>query len=108
MSPGLTSRPSLSDPGVDAPAADLLVSPGLTSRPSLSDAGCDHRPDVRAGVAGTHVPAFVERSALLGAWRTGRGVTGTQVLAFVDRPFFLRSSPPCRLRAARARGRQIR
>ena len=41
VSPGLTSRPSLSVRGQGAEEAhDRRVSPGLTSRPSLSE--CDH------------------------------------------------------------------
>ena len=38
VSPGLTSRPSLSDDAWNhAARGDCRVSPGLTSRPSLSD-----------------------------------------------------------------------
>ena len=81
VSPGFTSRPSLS---VDArrPPSSLRVSPvpafveragcpdaergrhvspGFTSRPSLSVSGDQDRRCV-SSVAGIHVPAFVERS----------------------------------------------
>ena len=56
------------------------VSPGFTSRPSLSDAAAP-----RASVAGIHVPAFVERRAVrpLPAWL--RCVAGIHVPAFVER-----------------------
>ena len=68
MSPGLRSRPSLSVVHFARWAAELLgrpVSPGLRSRPSLSDQLVEPTDGDRAqeGVAGTTVPAFVERIA---------------------------------------------
>ena len=66
VSPGLRSRPSLSDVlRVDADLGALQVSPGLRSRPSLSGlryARASHR--YLRGVAGTTVPAFVERTGI--------------------------------------------
>ena len=71
VSPGFTSRPSLSDcaPWLDGTQGHG-VSPGFTSRPSLSAAGIGswsvaNGRRCRAlcvGVAGIHVPAFVERT----------------------------------------------
>ena len=67
----------------------MRVSPGLRSRPSLSG----KKATVRAtmvhceGVAGTTVPAFVERTIVARTERPGAqvGVAGTTVPAFVER-----------------------
>ena len=89
VSPGLRSRPSLSDPLSAGVPAARRVSPGLRSRPSLSDGsgtGAFER-GVRPGVAGTTVPAFVERRndhAVPGSGHARR-VAGTTVPAFVER-----------------------
>ena len=86
MSPGLTSRPSLS---VAARRRNGLqpgrVSPGLTSRPSLSGLRPSGRQDLLPGVAGINLPAFVERSPA--RWRDGRRprVAGINLPAFVER-----------------------
>ena len=92
VSPGLRSRPSLSGrlralrdrSLVELPSR---VSPGLRSRPSLSDqfdAAARRRP--RRGVAGTTVPAFVERVSHRGcSSRSESSVAGTTVPAFVER-----------------------
>ena len=61
VSPGLTSRPSLSDVVQLAEGVQQDVSPGLTSRPSLSDRQAAAAEAPRAGVAGINLPAFVER-----------------------------------------------
>ena len=69
VSPGLRSRPSLSE-GVGARQAAHpgRVSPGLRSRPSLSDSRDMAREPIflprHQGVAGTTVPAFVEREGI--------------------------------------------
>ena len=61
------------------------VSPGLTSRPSLSDR-LSRQPHGRGGgVAGTNVSAFVERAPRSGPGRMGCRVAGTNVSAFVER-----------------------
>ena len=64
LSPGLRSRPSLSDGNVGTPPPPATtLSPGLRSRPSLSDVVLGGSLRLRGGaVAGTTVPAFVERS----------------------------------------------
>ena len=62
MLPELKFRPSLSEPAVpvgDGP--DGRVLPELKFRPSLSDAGVGQLFTVDAGVAGTKVPALIER-----------------------------------------------
>ena len=88
VSPGFTSRPSLS--GVLEPGRRVRgrVSPGFTSRPSLSGPKCcglslrRRRPCV----AGIHVPAFVERRRS-SPTRVGCScVAGIHVPAFVERP----------------------
>ena len=62
VSPGLRSRPSLSGANtVDANPISFDVSPGLRSRPSLSALHTYDPPTRRSSVAGTTVPAFVER-----------------------------------------------
>ena len=89
VSPGLRSRPSLSGRGHDSGSTThvKLVSPGLRSRPSLS-VGKESRACL-LGVAGTTVPAFVERTIAAGAVvclrSTDGGVAGTTVPAFVER-----------------------
>ncbi len=87
VSPGFTSRPSLSvaGSGLDARATPS-VSPGFTSRPSLSEQlGRRDRP-LSVGVAGIHVPAFVERRPRpTGTPAPASGVAGIHVPAFVER-----------------------
>ena len=68
MSPGFTSRPSLSAQPVGVLDQDAGVSPGFTSRPSLSVLDTTFYDQGASGVAGIHVPAFVERG-----W-TGEGL----------------------------------
>ena len=68
VSPGLTSRPSLSVVGAGVAEPLLEVSPGLTSRPSLSAAFEDLRHGAGAGVAGVNLPAFVERRTRMVHW----------------------------------------
>ena len=66
VSPGLTSRPSLSvRRGVTVPQGGL-VSPGLTSRPSLSEPAFERECPGAFGVAGINLPAFVERTRSAG------------------------------------------
>ena len=71
VSPGLTSRPSLSEPadGVSQPRRGG-VSPGLTSRPSLSEPRGRKLRLRPAGVAGFNLPAFVERTRRVRCWWT--------------------------------------
>ena len=92
VSPGLRSRPSLSDPKQAQRAEGRAsVSPGLRSRPSLS--GCPGRDGASqpGSVAGTTVPAFVERSTSTTTTAPARtSVAGTTVPVFVER--CLRSS----------------
>ena len=97
LSPGLRSRPSLSACHVLEPCRMQslpvsLLSPGLRSRPSLSgfrDDDWEHRIRLRFAVAGTTVPALIER-----AWRYGNAgraqmmdvaVAGTTVPALIER-----------------------
>ena len=95
VSPGFTSRPSLSG-GDRVPVVQPAdVSPGFTSRPSLSAAGGEEAGVEEPGVAGIHVPAFVERG-----WKPATGscrcasVAGIHVPAFVERtPRSPRASP---------------
>ena len=77
MSPGLRSRPSLSDLSYEA------VSPGLRSRPSSIHQSIR----ISSGVAGITVPAFVERRNCSGSspTRYSAGVAGITVPAFVER-----------------------
>ena len=88
VSPGLRSRPSLSAGTPGRPRGTrCLVSPGLRSRPSLSGL-C--RPRLRRRhrrcVAGTTVPAFVERTQDTSARPAQAArVAGTTVPAFVER-----------------------
>ena len=97
VSPGLRSRPSLSEPRLGQPRRRTRVSPGLRSRPSLSVPGEERdRAVLRRGVAGTTVPAFVERakrSTRIGS-HTG-SVAGTTVPAFVERTSSTAASPSC-------------
>ena len=70
VSPGFTPRPSLSVAEDLDRAQVVRVSPGFTPRPSLSDGGRGRTGvERRAGVAGVHAPAFVERRRRRG----GRG-----------------------------------
>ena len=64
-----------------------MVSPGLRSRPSLSESPCfTDRPAESRRVAGATVPAFVERlGAMLSDTRTFAGVAGATIPAFVER-----------------------
>ena len=63
LSPGLRSRPSLSDFEVGRAGRHAIrLSPGLRSRPSLSARGGVRYRATRGAVAGTPVPAFVERA----------------------------------------------
>ena len=112
VSPGLTSRPSLSAggnqfapgqrqrvAGINLPAfverssaagrpSRMLVSPGLTSRPSLSDRGRLQFRQPRSRVAGINLPAFVERICLLLCKRFFvKGVAGINLPAFVERVY---------------------
>ena len=74
VSPGLRSRPSLSAKELeDERQACLRVSPGLRSRPSLSGRHLVHARPRRHRVAGTTVPAFVERSSSGGGDAGGDG-----------------------------------
>ena len=61
------------------------VSPGFTSRPSLS--GSNRRSSLRSSssVAGIHVPAFVERDSTGRSTSMSLGVAGIHVPAFVER-----------------------
>ena len=74
VSPGFTSRPSLS---VQSSRSNFntsnRVSPGFTSRPSLSGQVRPRHPPKGLGVAGIHVPAFVERRSTGTRWRCRTG-----------------------------------
>ena len=85
VSPGFTSRPSLSgQDGGDLPGARPGVAgihvPAFVERPSSQR----RRPHVTC-VAGIHVPAFVERSCRPTRAQVGPGVAGIHVPAFVER-----------------------
>ena len=62
------------------------MSPGLRSRPSLSELGYDPLEHRAGGVAGITVPAFVERFTVFEASPAVSGVAGITVPAFVERP----------------------
>ena len=110
VSPGLTSRPSLSAAqarhaarrrggvaGINISAfverascgrnsmRAILVSPGLTSRPSLSGAFQVQHRAIRPCVAGINISAFVERCAQSASPPRSRGVAGINISAFVER-----------------------
>ncbi len=85
VSPGFTSRPSLSDVRAGCHRAGWRVSPGFTSRPSLSEVGPEVHADHVSGVAGIHVPAFVERGSSASDASASRRVAGIHVPAFVER-----------------------
>ena len=74
----LPAGPSAEDPGGEA-AAGPRVSPGFTSRPSLSVRTAAGRSPAGRGVAGVHAPAFVERAGRAGyrpvAWVVSPGFT---------------------------------
>ena len=62
------------------------MSPGLRSRPSLSERNHDCRRGPPRSVAGITVPAFVERrAARTASYVVDRGVAGITVPAFVER-----------------------
>ena len=69
VSPGLISRPSLSDGELVGIATLFKVSPGLISRPSLSGLHFPLAGDDTARVAGVNLPAFVERPKAWTTWR---------------------------------------
>ena len=61
VSPGFTSGPSLSGLAAVVDGDFVKVSPGFTSRPSLSATHYARASTGGVSVAGIHVPAFVER-----------------------------------------------
>ena len=86
VSPGLTSRPSLSGHRRQRERLGQPVSPGLTSRPSLSAYWYRLGSLADQRVAGVNLPAFVERTSIGGlAGASSRGVAGVNLPAFVER-----------------------
>ena len=98
VSPGFTSRPSLSgERQVGRHDGRARVSPGFTSRPSLSGVARLFWSVPTGGVAGIHVPAFVERS------RTGWRRIGCPCVAGIHVPAFVERASSCLLAAFPAR-----
>ena len=80
--PAFVERASAAEPSASA----APVSPGLTSRPSLSEGGTAPQSKEIACVAGINLPAFVERSNLAQVLKKLPCVAGINLPAFVERP----------------------
>ena len=91
--PELKFRPSLSaDIISQLTGQGLEVLPELKFRPSLSVGGHGPASAGRGGVAGTKVPALIERCGRAGGRPAAVSVAGTKVPALIERPATVRSS----------------